>query len=157
MCIRDRHSPLIGPKIPVHGLLLDIGTGKLDWIVNGYEALETAASQPGQPANSVGLAQESVGSFNLGEMKFPQTKIGELAAESEDWLSKKAGTIGAKAQEELHEVVPVVESVEQVTGQVAAFAEKNWPRTPPTAPPPLPSKIPVPPPIRPRIIQTRGR
>ena len=36
-CDIVRHSPLIGPKIPVHGLLLDIETGKLDWMVNGYE------------------------------------------------------------------------------------------------------------------------
>src|SRR5262252_1739098 len=34
-----RQSPLIGPKVPVHGLLVDIRTGKLDWLVNGYEAL----------------------------------------------------------------------------------------------------------------------
>src|SRR4030095_11133850 len=33
-----RNSPLIGPKVPVHGLLVDIETGKLDWIVNGYQA-----------------------------------------------------------------------------------------------------------------------
>src|ERR1700690_1098255 len=36
-CDIVRHSPLIGPKIPVHGLLLDIETGRLDWVVNGYE------------------------------------------------------------------------------------------------------------------------
>src|SRR5437763_4861450 len=33
------HSPLIGPKIPVHGLLVDIHTGKLEWLVNGYQTL----------------------------------------------------------------------------------------------------------------------
>src|SRR4029079_7712177 len=33
-----RHSPLIGPKIPVHGLLVDIESGKLEWLVNGYQA-----------------------------------------------------------------------------------------------------------------------
>ena len=35
-----RHSPLIGPKIPVHGLLLDITNGKLEWLMNGYQTLE---------------------------------------------------------------------------------------------------------------------
>src|SRR5512138_2296873 len=35
-----RNSPLIGPRVPVHGLLVDITNGKLDWVVNGYEALE---------------------------------------------------------------------------------------------------------------------
>ena len=38
-----RQSPLIGPKIPIHGLLVDIETGKLDWLVNGYQAAETMA------------------------------------------------------------------------------------------------------------------
>src|ERR1700690_1064263 len=92
-CDIVRHSPLIGPKIPVHGLLLDIATGKLDWIVNGYETLETGASEPVQPADSIGSAQESVGSFNLGEMKFPETKIGETTTKAEDWLSKKVEEI----------------------------------------------------------------
>src|SRR6266567_7519251 len=40
-----RHSPLIGPKIPVHGLLVDIQTGKLEWLVNGYQSLETISSR----------------------------------------------------------------------------------------------------------------
>jgi carbonic anhydrase len=31
-----RSSPLIGPRIPVHGLLLDVTTGRLEWVVNGY-------------------------------------------------------------------------------------------------------------------------
>src|SRR5260370_11090807 len=44
-----RHSPLIGPRIPVHGLMVDIQTGKLDWLVNGYQALELMSSQPTQP------------------------------------------------------------------------------------------------------------
>src|SRR4051812_38210551 len=39
-----RASPIIGAKIPVHGLLLDLQSGKLEWIVNGYQHLDTAAS-----------------------------------------------------------------------------------------------------------------
>src|SRR5215472_6307602 len=31
-----RQSPVIGRKIPVHGLLVDTETGKLEWLVNGY-------------------------------------------------------------------------------------------------------------------------
>src|SRR6185503_5493219 len=33
-----RSSPLIGKKIPVHGLLIDVASGKLDWVINGYTA-----------------------------------------------------------------------------------------------------------------------
>ena len=32
-----RNSPLIGPDVPVHGLLVDIETGRLEWVVNGYD------------------------------------------------------------------------------------------------------------------------
>ena len=39
-----RQSPLIGPAIPVHGLLVDIQTGQLEWLVNGYNALGAAST-----------------------------------------------------------------------------------------------------------------
>jgi carbonic anhydrase len=31
-----RRSPLISPGIPVHGLIIETDSGRLDWIVNGY-------------------------------------------------------------------------------------------------------------------------
>jgi carbonic anhydrase len=34
-----RRSPLIGPKIPVHGLMIETSTGRLEWVVNGYDVL----------------------------------------------------------------------------------------------------------------------
>src|SRR3974390_1840641 len=34
-----RQSPLIGPKIAVHGLLLDIETGKVEWLVKGSQTM----------------------------------------------------------------------------------------------------------------------
>src|ERR1700733_380988 len=43
-----RSSPLIGPRIPVQGLMVDVVTGKLDWVVNGYEALERAQAKPSE-------------------------------------------------------------------------------------------------------------
>jgi carbonic anhydrase len=39
-----RSSPLIGPKVPVHGLLIEIDTGRLEWLVNGYQTLDAAPS-----------------------------------------------------------------------------------------------------------------
>ncbi len=157
-CDIVRRSPLIGPKIPVHGLLLDIETGKLDWIVNGYQTLEMAGSQLREPAGSIGQAMQSLGNFNIGEMKFPQAKIGEFATKAEDWLSKEAGQLETGAAETMHNVAPVAESVQAVAGQVAAFAEKNWPRPPLSARAPAkPPRIPLPPPIRPKIIQPRDK
>src|SRR5687767_738426 len=36
-----RQSALIGPKVPVHGLLVDVTNGRLESIVNGYQTLES--------------------------------------------------------------------------------------------------------------------
>ena len=152
-CDIIRHSPLIGPKIPVHGLLVDTETGKLDWIVNGYQTLEMAAGLPAAPANSIGQPADKLGQFNIGEMKFPEGKIGEMAAQAEDWMKQKAAQTEARAAED---VAKSAEEVTKVAAQAAAYAEKHWPRTPGQTPPPsLPPKIPLPPPIRPRIIVRR--
>ena len=71
-----RQSPLIGPAIPVHGLLVDIQTGQLEWLVNGYNALgATAAAATAEKWN--------LPSFDLGNMKFPEMKIGEIATQVE--------------------------------------------------------------------------
>jgi carbonic anhydrase len=88
-----RNSPLIGPKIPVHGLLVDIETGKLEWLVNGYEALERPAAvpPPGLQMPTIGGAvaeMTALAGFNLGEMKFPETKIGETTTEVHKWVSQ---------------------------------------------------------------------
>lgn len=64
-----RQSPLIGPRVPVHGLLVDVHTGKLEWVVNGYERLQQA---------SVQTAASAMPEFKPGEMKFPDVKIGDL-------------------------------------------------------------------------------
>jgi carbonic anhydrase len=85
-CDLARQSPFIGPKIPVHGLLVDIETGKLDWLVNGYDALQTQVARGKNSfATSVNALMEELGAgpmadFHFGEMKFPETKIGEHAA-----------------------------------------------------------------------------
>ena len=82
-CDFVRQSPLIGPKIPVHGLMIDVTSGKLDWVVNGYETLKThphpATAKPGFATMS---AIGSFKDFDPGEMKFPEMKIGEAATPS---------------------------------------------------------------------------
>ena len=35
-----RNHPLFSKDTPVHGLVIDPNTGKLDVVVNGYEAIE---------------------------------------------------------------------------------------------------------------------
>jgi carbonic anhydrase len=148
-CDIIRHSPLIGPNIPVHGLLVDTATGRLDWIVNGYQTVEAAASRPGATANLIGQTTDKIGHFNIGEMKFPEAKIGEMSARADDWLKQKAEQIEARSAED----------VAKVAAQTAAYAETHWPRTPvPAQSTPLPPKIRTPPTIRPRInVRRPGR
>jgi carbonic anhydrase len=135
-----RQSPLIGPKVPVHGLLVDIRTGKLDWLVNGYESLGTMASRWNEVVRSAGQTVDvlkSMADFNLGEMKFPETKIGETVTKAEDWLAKKVQQLEIKPSQPPPQTTPVPAS-SQPAGS--------------------PPKIPLPPPVRPRMhIRKPGR
>jgi carbonic anhydrase len=126
-----RQSPLIGPRIPVHGLLVDIQTGKLEWLVNGYDVLDRPGSRLEEFARSAGQtidALKSLPEFKIGELKFPETKIGEVVVQAEDWLAQK---------------------VRQLEPQKTA--------TPPPPPPAAPPKLPLPPPLRPRMVLRKGR
>src|ERR1035438_811611 len=58
-----RSSPLIGPKIPVHGLLVDIETGKVEWLVNGYQTLETRGASMNEVATSAGHTLDAMKSL----------------------------------------------------------------------------------------------
>ncbi len=98
-CEIVRHSPLIGANIPVQGFVMDIATGKLEWIVNGYQSLPAKAgrlSEIAQAAGQTADALKSLASFNLGEMKFPETKIGDLAAKAAEALLPQAARLNVK-------------------------------------------------------------
>jgi carbonic anhydrase len=133
-CDIVRHSPLIGAKVPVHGLLVDIETGKLEWLVNGYEVWQRpAATVKNIFSTLAGASTEELGggpmtNFQFGEMKFPESKIGEVAAKAGDWLAKK---------------------VEQAGTKLVSSALPPAPTVPP--------KIPLPPPIRPQVRVRRER
>ena len=142
-----RESPLIGPKVPVHGLLVDIETGRLEWLVNGYQTFATMSGQWNEVVKSAGQtvdAMKPLGDFNIGEMKFPETKIGETVTKAEDWLSKKIADLEVKPSS-----APGAPAIPPAAGAAARklveMAGKHWPQ------PPVPPKIPVPPPIRPRM------
>jgi carbonic anhydrase len=129
-----RHSPLIGPKIPVHGLIVDIQSGKLEWLVNGYQSFETMSSRWNEVVKSAGQtvdAMRPLTDFNIGEMKFPETKIGEVVTKTEEWLAEK---------------------VRELAINPGAAAVEAAPVKPAFNPP----KIPLPPPIRPRMHLKRG-
>src|SRR2546422_585309 len=96
-----RQSPLIGARVPVHGLLMDVQTGKLEWLVNGYQTLgvtapsfveavrQTAVETVKQTAaEALDLVAAKLPEFKLGEMKVPEFKIGETTIDPNKWLSQ---------------------------------------------------------------------
>ncbi len=161
-CEIVRSSPLIGPKIPVHGLLLDIQTGKLEWLVNGYQSWTTMDSKWNEVVRSAGETVDklkSLGDFNIGEMKFPETKIGETVTKATDWLSQKVGSLQMQPMAAPPtEFAPPPKAI-NIAARVIDLAEKHWPKPAdsskrPSSPPP---KIPIPPPIRVQPQIPKGR
>src|SRR5882762_6690714 len=76
-----RQSPLIGSKVPVHGLLMDIQTGKLEWLVNGYQTLGTGAmtyTDALKQTAADALKQTASEALNVLAAKLPEFKIGEM-------------------------------------------------------------------------------
>jgi len=153
-----RSSPLVGPRVPVHGLMVDIQSGRLEWLVDGYRALETVGAQSPSLSTQPLDALKQLLPFDLGEMKFPEGKIGDLASKAEG----VAGRIHQLAGKAEHLVGEAGEFAEKV-GQLASKAT-DWLREaqihgdePPSKPPPIrvaPPKgaaqkpVPVPPRLR---------
>ncbi len=106
-----RQSPLIGVKVPVHGLLMDIQSGKLEWLVNGYQTLGAATLSFGEAlkqtavdaakqtaAQTVDVVAAQLPEFKLGEMKFPEFKIGETTVDPGNWLSQVESVLSPKPE-----------------------------------------------------------
>jgi hypothetical protein len=76
--------------------------------------------------------------FEMGEMKFPEMKIGEASVKVPPEIQTTAPT-------------PTIRLVEPAAS-VEAIADKHWPKPPAPSLPPkrVAGKAPVPPPIRPR-------
>jgi carbonic anhydrase len=85
-----RQSPLISPKIPVHGLMVDVQTGRLEWVVNGYEHLGKAApaSPLLQKLEHVKDEINALANFKTNDLQFPQVKIGDLVIDPAHWKSE---------------------------------------------------------------------
>jgi carbonic anhydrase len=156
-CDLARQSPLIGPKIFVHGLLVDVNTGKLEWLVNGYQNWESMSSKWNEVVKSADHtldALKSLADFKIGEMKFPETKIGDTVTKAGDWLSEKIGKLEMKPPEP-DQPPSLVGSAASVAQYLVETAEKKWPKPgagaqPPKIPPPPP------PPLRARPHVRRG-
>jgi carbonic anhydrase len=133
-----RRSPLISPRIPIHGLMVDLQNGRLEWLVNGYDHLGAARSMPAVPLlQKLEQAKEKIGeltSFHLGEMRFPEVKIGQFSFDPQQWRS---------------EVHVVQEAVKEGLAALKSHTPPEAPAVTPlkTNPEPAPP-IPIPPPIR---------
>jgi carbonic anhydrase len=89
-----RQSPVIPREIPVHGLLVDTATGRLSWVVNGYETL----GQPGAGAPSLKeLATSHLPASTPGPIA---AAVGAIAEKMEPLLAKKWEQLTAKIGEE---------------------------------------------------------
>lgn len=168
-CEIVRSSPLIGPNVPVHGLLLDIETGKLEWLVNGYEKWATMSDKWNDVVKSAGDTVDKLKGlqeFNIGEMKFPETRIGETVGKATDWFAQKVDDLKIQADEPppTKAVPPPIPSklrnVANVANDVIELAQKHWPKPPDLKmqkPKAASGKIPVPPPIRVRATPPKDR
>ena len=150
-----RQSPLIGPKIPVHGLLLDIETGKVEWLVNGYQTLETTGAGGREATTVAGHALDAMKSltdFEIGGIKFPETKIGETVTKAEDWLSGKVGELDGKPSPATPAATPATPPKIPLVQATAA----SWRREQERAKSAVPPKMPLPQPVRPKLLFRKG-
>lgn len=151
-CDFVRRRPIISAKIAVHGLLVDVATDKLEWLVNDYQILGALDSRMEAFVQSAGQSVDGLTAltdFNIGEMKFSETKIGETVVKPEDRLAHKVEQVGAAVVEAAH-AHPGVANVAQ---QVAEYAEKHWLQPPEMPSPRPPKKIPLPPSLRPKLVR----
>jgi carbonic anhydrase len=159
-CEYLRHSPIISPNVPVHGLIVDVATGRLEWVVNGYQTWEAARNrwnETVQAASHTLDAVKSMTDFQMGEMKFPETKIGETVVKAEDWLARKV------ADMEIHSPggapgSSVVDTAANLARKLAEMAAKQVPQPGEQGKSPSPPpKIPYPRLPRPRMHMRPGK
>ena len=132
-----RGSPLIGANVPVHGLLLDVQTGKLEWLVNGYQTLgrasvsfaealrQTATDTIKQTATeAVDLLTAKMSDFKLGDMKFPEFKIGDKTLDPNKWLSQVEVVQPAEGAEQTASTQPQVQARQQSPSELEQLFDR---------------------------------
>jgi hypothetical protein len=90
-------------------------------------------------------AMKSLADFEIGGIKFPETKIGETVTQAEDWLSGKVHELQTAPPPATPPVVRLVQA-----------SAKAWLREKEHAKPTVPPKIPLPPPMRPKLRFNKG-
>jgi carbonic anhydrase len=144
-----RQSPLISPKIPVHGLIVNSDSGHLEWLVNGYDQLGMAVPTAASPLmQKIEQAKEAIGvlsDLKSGELKLPEIKIGDLTLDAQKLVSdmhtvKHAvqDALSGDARKWLSEIQVVKETVQDALTHTVSH------QPPVTARPPPPIAIPPP-------------
>jgi carbonic anhydrase len=150
-----RSSPLIGPMIPVHGLLVDIETGKVEWLVNGYQTLETRGASMNESVAATSHRLDTLKSLTdveIGGIKFPDTKIGDTVTKAEDWLSGKLREIESKLPPAAPASQPATPPKIPLVRATVASWRRDQERTKSAAPP----KMPLPQPSRTQLRFQKG-
>jgi len=96
-CDTLRKSPIIPPHVPVHGLMVDLDTGRLEWLVNGYTTLPTTTAEAVQA--TVASVRETLGrlgdwtEFRIGSVALSDLPIGRTVAGAIDRLESTLGKL----------------------------------------------------------------
>ena len=96
-----RHSPIIGPKVPVHGLMVDIQSGRLERLVNGYQMLDAAAAQFAEAIQAQNPTMQTAFASPESDAdgkKPADARIGEPASVA-GWSAKDAVAVEVRAPE----------------------------------------------------------
>jgi carbonic anhydrase len=83
-----RSSSLLAPATPVHGMMVDTGTGRLDLVVNGYESIgltHRVDMVEDAVTNTIGAAKSFV-EVAMEQAKFAESQIGSVAQEIKEEL-----------------------------------------------------------------------
>ncbi|MFM1768474.1 MAG: hypothetical protein RJA22_1003 [Verrucomicrobiota bacterium] len=144
-----RSSPLIGPHIPVHGLLVDTRSGRLEWLANGYEAPARGTAHPLAPGPAWPALEQALQLAPLeldpARLEAARARLGETASRVEQ-AAGVMSDVAARLGDVLPGPNPGLERIGQVAGKAgqAAATVEAWTDRPPPQPPPLPS-LPIPP------------
>ncbi len=149
-----RRSPLIGPKVPVHGLLVDVQTGGLEWLVNGYQVLESIGDRWKDMVKPASPAGEPISARS-------DFKIGDAAHAA--WVSSVADGIAARSNFKIGDATAAGAKIGEGVTKAGDWMSQVPPRVraqpksaTPTAKPATPPKIPLPPPIKPSLRFGKG-
>jgi carbonic anhydrase len=98
-----RASPIIPSRVPVHGLMIDTNTGRLEWAVNGYETSHLSVDVVGKAEKALGaVLPPKLAGYVSGPLRSLAEHIPALG-------SQKPETMPPKTVEAIVEKPPVVE------------------------------------------------